>query len=100
MLQSIWEALSGKAKGSDTVAKKRTAETPAKNAAEKPAAASASPPANVNGAAKNANGQVNGHVSIEAIRMRAYLKWEAAGKPKGQDDRFWHEAEKELSQGS
>ena len=38
-------------------------------------------------------------VSDEAVRQRAYQKWEAAGKPKGQDDRFWHEAEKELQQG-
>lgn len=31
------------------------------------------------------------------IQRRAYLKWEAAGKPKGHDFRFWLEAKEELS---
>ena len=31
------------------------------------------------------------------IRIRAYQKWEAAGKPEGQSLRFWLEAERELS---
>ena len=31
------------------------------------------------------------------IRIRAYQKWEAAGKPEGQSQRFWLEAERELS---
>jgi hypothetical protein len=35
-------------------------------------------------------------VSEEAIRLRAYLKWEGAGKPTGQELRFWLEAEQEL----
>lgn len=30
------------------------------------------------------------------IRLRAYLKWEAAGKPCGDGVSFWLEAEKEL----
>jgi hypothetical protein len=30
------------------------------------------------------------------IRIRAYQKWEAAGKPNGQSLRFWLEAEREL----
>lgn len=37
-------------------------------------------------------------VSEEAIRLCAYAKWEAAGKPGGDGTRFWFEAEKELAQ--
>lgn len=33
------------------------------------------------------------------IQMRAYLKWEAAGKPKGHEARFWFEATQELHEG-
>lgn len=35
-------------------------------------------------------------VQEDAIRLRAYEKWEAAGKPNGDGIRFWLEAEKEL----
>ena len=35
-------------------------------------------------------------VSPDAIRLRAYQKWENAGKPSGDDFRFWLEAEQEL----
>ena len=35
-------------------------------------------------------------VAEEDIRLRAYLKWEAAGRPEGDGVRFWREAEKEL----
>ena len=38
-------------------------------------------------------------VSEEAIRLRAYQRWEAAGCPCGDDMRFWLEAEKELRKG-
>jgi Protein of unknown function (DUF2934) len=34
------------------------------------------------------------------IRLRAYLKWEADGKPAGHDLFFWCEAERELLQGA
>lgn len=34
----------------------------------------------------------------EAIRMCAYRKWEAAGRPSGDGVRFWLDAEKELAQ--
>jgi hypothetical protein len=95
MFQSIWQALSGKGKEGDTVAKRRAAEKPPEPA-KTASAGAASTETPLNGAPKN--GQLR-PVSLEAIRMRAYLKWEAAGKPKGQDDRFWHEAEKELQQG-
>jgi hypothetical protein len=35
-------------------------------------------------------------LSEEAIRKRAYLLWEKAGRPTGQMDMYWYEAEKEL----
>jgi hypothetical protein len=38
-------------------------------------------------------------VSEQAIRVRAYQIWEAAGKPAGDGVRFWLEAERELLQG-
>lgn len=34
----------------------------------------------------------------EEVRRRAYLKWEAAGRPPGDGSRFWMEAERELRQ--
>jgi hypothetical protein len=34
----------------------------------------------------------------EAIRMCAYRKWEAAGRPSSDGVRFWLDAEKELAQ--
>jgi hypothetical protein len=34
----------------------------------------------------------------EQIRQRAHLLWQAAGQPEGQQDRFWYEAERELTQ--
>jgi hypothetical protein len=37
-------------------------------------------------------------VSSQEIQLRAYLLWEAAGKPQGQDGRFWLQAEQELKQ--
>lgn len=35
--------------------------------------------------------------SQEAIRIRAYERWESAGRPEGDSLRFWIEAERELS---
>jgi hypothetical protein len=35
-------------------------------------------------------------VTEEQVRMRAYLKWERAGKPPGDGVTFWLEAEQEL----
>lgn len=32
----------------------------------------------------------------EEIRDRAHQLWTEAGKPAGQDDAFWHEAEQQL----
>jgi hypothetical protein len=36
----------------------------------------------------------------EQIRVRAHELWEQAGKPEGREDEFWHQAEKELAQGT
>lgn len=33
----------------------------------------------------------------DQIRARAHELWEAAGRPEGQQDEFWHKAEQELS---
>jgi hypothetical protein len=35
-------------------------------------------------------------LTLEDIRVRAYQKWEAAGRPDGDGPRFWLEAEREL----
>jgi hypothetical protein len=43
------------------------------------------------------DGQV---VKPEAIRRRAYEKWEAAGMPAGDGVKFWLEAERELTHAS
>ena len=32
------------------------------------------------------------------VRERAYELWEAAGKPEGQEERFWREAERQLKE--
>lgn len=37
-----------------------------------------------------------GGASEDAIRGRAYAKWDEAGRPEGRDDEFWAEAEREL----
>jgi hypothetical protein len=37
-------------------------------------------------------------LSNDAIRLNAYLKWEAAGKPGGDGVDFWLQAERELRQ--
>jgi DUF2934 family protein len=34
----------------------------------------------------------------QAVRKRAYQLWEDAGKPAGQQDHFWLEAEKQIMQ--
>jgi hypothetical protein len=38
-------------------------------------------------------------VSEEDIRLAAYFKWEAAGRPAGDGGSFWAEAEMELRKG-
>lgn len=43
----------------------------------------------------------NGRPTVEeAVRLSAYLKWEAAGKPEGNGANYWLEAEKEHLQRS
>jgi hypothetical protein len=36
--------------------------------------------------------------TLNSIRERAYQKWQAAGRPMGNNVRFWEEAEQELLQ--
>lgn len=56
-----------------------------------------SPELNGNGKSENIAIPDRGPSVLEReIRLRAYLKWEAAGKPKADDYRFWLEARKEL----
>jgi len=40
--------------------------------------------------------QINTPPSEEAVRVGAYLRWDAAGRPGGDGVRFWLEAEQEL----
>lgn len=40
----------------------------------------------------------NGKPTDEDIRLRAYEKWEAAGRPNGDGIQFWLQAEQELLQ--
>jgi hypothetical protein len=39
----------------------------------------------------------NGYADEQTIRLRAYERWEAAGRPEGDGVQFWLEAEKELA---
>jgi hypothetical protein len=45
-------------------------------------------------------GPANGATQVidKEIRKRAHQLWEAAGKPEGQEERFWHEAERLLKE--
>lgn len=36
------------------------------------------------------------HPTEEQIRKRAFELWEQAGKPKGREDEFWQQAQREL----
>ena len=36
--------------------------------------------------------------NIRRVRLRAYLIWERAGRPEGQDIEHWRQAEKEVAQ--
>ena len=66
-----------------------------------PAAKPGAVPAPTNPAAAAAPGAMPPARPIpeEAIRLRAYQKWERTGRPEGDGVRFWMEAEKELMQG-
>jgi hypothetical protein len=37
-------------------------------------------------------------IDREKIRERAYQLWVQAGKPDGQEERFWHGAERQLKE--
>jgi hypothetical protein len=51
------------------------------------------------GATSGTNDQVQkGDAKPQVVRVRAYQKWEAAGKPKGDGVSFWIEAEQEILQ--
>jgi hypothetical protein len=50
-------------------------------------------------AARGDNNHIAQSVSAQTIRLRAYQKWECAGRPAGNGVRFWLEAEKELVTG-
>lgn len=66
-----------------------------------PESAIASPQVNGNGEPGNvAIPERAQSVPETEIQLRAYLKWEAAGKPKGQQARFWLAAKEELLQGA
>jgi hypothetical protein len=59
----------------------------------------ASPPKTAGASSPGEQDRAGQRVSVDAIRLRAYQKWEAAGKPDGDAARFWLEAERELSPG-
>jgi hypothetical protein len=64
----------------------------------KPASTRTASPAKAKGASgPGAQCQAGKPVCAESIRLCAYQKWEAAGKPDGDGTRFWVEAEQELS---
>ena len=44
--------------------------------------------------------QITTPPSEEAVRIGAYLRWDAAGRPAGDGVRFWMEAEQELRSGN
>ena len=44
------------------------------------------------------NGAVKNHFSENDVRVRAYEKWERAGRPSGDGVEFWLEAKRELAQ--
>jgi hypothetical protein len=58
-----------------------------------PATVSVSPLPNGKMSAARSDAKVMGE---DQVRLRAYLKWEAAGKPPGDGAAFWLEAEREL----
>jgi hypothetical protein len=60
------------------------------------------PSPGLNGNGTPGNGPVPGgsrNIPESEIRFHAYLKWEAAGKPKGHESRYWLKAKDELLKG-
>ena len=67
---------------------------------EKPAPITATREVKAVAASERCHPAQNGRSESEdAIRLRAYLKWEAAGKPCCDGVSFWLEAERELRAG-
>jgi Protein of unknown function (DUF2934) len=88
VLPDWWQELVSQGRGSKPVAKAK-AGTPKKSAAK------ALP--TKNGTAVSYSTQAQGiPVPEAAIRLCAYLKWEAAGKPPGDGMDFWLQARHEL----
>jgi hypothetical protein len=88
VLPDWWQELVSQGRGSKAVAKAK-AGTPKKSAAK------ALP--NKNGTAVSYSTQPpEVPVPEAAIRLCAYLKWEAAGKPPGDGTDFWLQARQEL----
>jgi hypothetical protein len=61
-----------------------------------PQATAETRPAGASGSAEPASKGKS--VSAEEVRLLAYQKWEAAGRPGGDGANFWLEAEQELAQ--
>jgi hypothetical protein len=53
-------------------------------------------PASAKSPSESAQVQKGKAKSQEAVRVHAYQKWEAAGKPNGDGVNFWLEAEQEV----
>jgi hypothetical protein len=66
--------------------------TPARSATVKPP----SEPKAMIAPGPNGHAQKAISLSVELIQLRAYEKWELAGKPQGKDMQFWLDAEQEL----
>jgi hypothetical protein len=82
-----------------------SAASPAKVVTPVPAAppARVAAPAPVDTPRPSASGSPPGNgkaVSPDTVRVRAYEKWEQAGRPESDGVGFWLEAERELLQGS
>ena len=54
--------------------------------------------AEINGAEIN-RAEINGSPSEETVRIGAYMRWDAAGRPGGDGVGFWLEAEQDLLAG-
>lgn len=53
----------------------------------------------INGVSEINGAQISTSPPEEAVRVGAYLRWDAAGRPGGDGVRFWLEAEQELLAG-
>ena len=89
VLPDWWKEQTLQGQGSKAVAKSKVATT-RKTAAPKSSQ-------RVNGTASPPSAAMQPvAVSEDEIRLRAYLKWQAAGRPAGDGVNFWLEAKREL----